>query len=38
MNLHRSVFKTGYFIDSLTTPKSLKLGYSILNKFNHPYY
>ena len=36
-NIHRSIDKTGYFLDSLITHKSLKLG-DISNQFNHQYY
>ena len=35
---HRSVDKTGYFLDSLITCKSLKLIDDILNELNYQYY
>ena len=32
-NMHHSVDKTGYFLDSLITRKSLKLGDDVSNQF-----
>ena len=37
-NMHWSVDKTGYFLDSLIICKSLKLVNDISNQFNHQYY
>ena len=35
LNIHRSVDKTGYFLDSLITRKSFKLENDISNQFIH---
>ena len=37
-NIDRSLDKTGYFLDSLITRKSLKRVDDISNQFNHQYY
>ena len=37
-NIHRSVNKTGYFLNSLITCILLKLVNDISNKFNHQYH
>ena len=36
-NVLQSVDKTGYFLDSLVTCRSLELVDNILNNFNHQY-